>query len=177
MEHVEMTLQLEDGLLVGSRYNRSSKAAKQQEARQLSKELQGCRSLSKRRKLDSDHIDELSSEVMQIEPCSQLTDVVHSSEPISRIESSSAESRTSPAPTNFDSNQVYSHNTASPICLVTIASISTRKGEARISLFELCKVMQWPMPTFKITKQKSRTPIEFGEGSEKRMGSTATHGN
>ncbi|KAM1791623.1 hypothetical protein ACFX11_035762 [Malus domestica] len=33
------------------------------------------------------------------------------------------------------------------------------------------------MPTFKITEQKSRTPIEFGEGSEKRMGSTATHGN
>ncbi|KAM1458352.1 hypothetical protein ACFX13_036267 [Malus domestica] len=176
MEHVEMTLQLEDGLLVGSRYNRSSKAAKQQEARQLSKELQGCRSLSKRRKLDSDHIDELSSEVMQIEPCSQLTDVVHSSEPISRIESSSAESENKSCPDQF----WFQPSLPSQHCipnLPAIASISTRKGEARISLFELCKVMQWPMPTFKITEQKSRTPIEFGEGSEKRMGSTATHGN
>ncbi|RXH98069.1 hypothetical protein DVH24_010394 [Malus domestica] len=137
MEHVEMTLQLEDGLLVGSRYNRSSKAAKQQEARQLSKELQGCRSLSKRRKLDSDHIDELSSEVMQIEPCSQLTDVVHSSEPISRIESSSAESRTSPAPTNFDSNQVYSHNTASPICLLWLRSA---RGKEKLGFLSLSRV-------------------------------------
>ncbi|KAB2636561.1 endoribonuclease Dicer 3a-like [Pyrus ussuriensis x Pyrus communis] len=141
---------LEDGLLVGSRYNRSSKAVKQKEARQLSKELQGCHSLSKRRKLDSDHIDEIYSEGMEIEPCSQLTDV-HSSEPISRIESSSAESRTSPAPTNFGSNQVYSHNIASPICLLWLRSA---RGKEKLGFLSLSCV---------------RTPIEFGEGSEKRM--------
>ncbi|XP_068323627.1 endoribonuclease Dicer homolog 3a-like [Pyrus communis] len=168
LEHVEMTLQLEDGLLVGNGYDRSKKAAKQKAARQLLKELQGCHSVFKRRKLDPDRVDELSSEGMEIKPCSQLNDT-HSSESINRIESPYAESRTGPTPTNFGPNKIYSHNIVTP-SLQAIAPISTRKGAARASLFELCKRMQWPMPTFKTTEHKSRTLIEFGEGSEKRIG-------
>lgn len=51
-----------------------------------------------------------------------------------------------------------------------LPSINMKKGGPRVSLFELCKRLQWPIPTFKSAEDKSRTPIEFSEGSEKRTG-------
>ncbi|XAR57557.1 hypothetical protein NMG60_11025738 [Bertholletia excelsa] len=45
-----------------------------------------------------------------------------------------------------------------------------KKGGPRSSLYDLCKRLQWPMPTFQSTEHKSRTPIEFVEGSDRRTG-------
>ncbi|KAK9131441.1 hypothetical protein Sjap_011928 [Stephania japonica] len=52
---------------------------------------------------------------------------------------------------------------------VLVVAISMKKGGPRITLYELCKKFQWPMPTFTTDEQKSRTPIELGEGLEKRI--------
>lgn len=37
-----------------------------------------------------------------------------------------------------------------------LSSINMKKGGPRTSLFELCKRLQWPMPTFKSAEDKSR---------------------
>ncbi|KAK6912889.1 Ribonuclease III domain [Dillenia turbinata] len=49
-----------------------------------------------------------------------------------------------------------------------VAPIKMQKGGPRTSLFELCKKLQWPMPTFTSAEYKSRCPVEIGEGSERR---------
>ncbi|XP_050938034.1 endoribonuclease Dicer homolog 3a isoform X2 [Cucumis melo] len=51
-----------------------------------------------------------------------------------------------------------------------IGPINLKKGGPRSTLFELCKKLQWPMPTFNTVENKSRVQIEFGEGLEKRKG-------
>ncbi|XP_047327268.1 endoribonuclease Dicer homolog 3a-like [Impatiens glandulifera] len=53
---------------------------------------------------------------------------------------------------------------------IPVALINKKKGGPRVSLYELCRKQQWPMPTFETTEHKSRTPIEFGEGAEKKTG-------
>ncbi|XP_011019322.1 PREDICTED: endoribonuclease Dicer homolog 3 [Populus euphratica] len=45
-----------------------------------------------------------------------------------------------------------------------------KKGGPRSALYDLCKKVQWPMPTFDTTETKSRNAIEFGEGPQKRKG-------
>ena len=42
---------------------------------------------------------------------------------------------------------------------VVIATINTKKGGPRTTLFELCKKVQWPMPTFNSTENKSRSAL------------------
>ncbi|KAK9740074.1 hypothetical protein RND81_03G009300 [Saponaria officinalis] len=51
-----------------------------------------------------------------------------------------------------------------------ISSVDTQKGGPRSSLYALCKTLQWPMPSFESFGYQSRSPIEFGEGSNKRKG-------
>ncbi|KAI5586099.1 hypothetical protein BDE02_06G190200 [Populus trichocarpa] len=50
-----------------------------------------------------------------------------------------------------------------------------KKGGPRTALYDLCKKVQWPMPTFDTTETKSRTAIEFGEGPQKERGLTVTY--
>ncbi|GKC36308.1 hypothetical protein Tco_1048692 [Tanacetum coccineum] len=49
-----------------------------------------------------------------------------------------------------------------------LKSIPMKKGGPRSSLYELCKKMQWPMPTFTPSERKSKKLLEFGEGEDKR---------
>ncbi|KAG6599127.1 Endoribonuclease Dicer-like 3a, partial [Cucurbita argyrosperma subsp. sororia] len=51
-----------------------------------------------------------------------------------------------------------------------IGPINLKKGGPRSTLFELCKKLQWPMPTFNTVENKSRVLIDIGEGSERRKG-------
>uniref|UniRef100_A0A7N0U744 Uncharacterized protein n=1 Tax=Kalanchoe fedtschenkoi TaxID=63787 RepID=A0A7N0U744_KALFE len=55
-------------------------------------------------------------------------------------------------------------------CIPVIGSIDMKKGGPRSSLFQLCRRLQWPMPSFETTEAKSRTPLSFGEGPDKRQG-------
>lgn len=45
------------------------------------------------------------------------------------------------------------------VLFAVIASINMKKGGPRTSLFELCKKMQWPMPTLEATENKSRLAL------------------
>ncbi|KAJ0670862.1 hypothetical protein HanOQP8_Chr13g0479331 [Helianthus annuus] len=54
------------------------------------------------------------------------------------------------------------------ILIAVIKSINKNKGGPRSTLFELCRKMQWTMPTFTHSEEKSRTLIEIGEGVDKR---------
>ncbi|KAF5804663.1 putative ribonuclease III post-transcriptional gene silencing PAZ-Argonaute family [Helianthus annuus] len=49
-----------------------------------------------------------------------------------------------------------------------LKSLNTKKGAPRASLFEVCQKMQWPMPVFTSSEQKSKFPIEIGEGANRR---------
>ncbi|PRQ25534.1 putative ribonuclease III post-transcriptional gene silencing PAZ-Argonaute family [Rosa chinensis] len=158
--NVELSLQLEDVLLVGNGFDRSRKAAKHKAARQVLKALE--KSIERREHysdMDSDHCSNLTDEDFS-EPMN------HGKQNMTTIQSSSESKTIDPTQSNDCSNEVLSHNIATPV----IGPIDTKKGEPRKSLFDLCKKLQWPMPAFTTTEQKSRTPIEFGEGSEKRIG-------
>ncbi|KAL6271201.1 hypothetical protein ACE6H2_028112 [Prunus campanulata] len=183
MVNAELSLQLEDVILVGKGYEQKAKAAKQRAARQLLKKFEGylrSRDISyvqfdsKRRKLGREHLDDLSSKDMDIDTCSKLTDdgsskpIIHTNENMTQM-LSSAESRVDFTPANGCSNEVFGDNIENSGVPV-IDSINTRKGEPRKMLYELCQKLQWRRPEFTPTEDKSRTPIEFGEGSEKRQG-------
>ncbi|CAM8967564.1 unnamed protein product [Rhodiola kirilowii] len=45
-----------------------------------------------------------------------------------------------------------------------------KKGGPRSSLFQLCRKLQWPMPSFETTETKSRILVSFGTGPNKREG-------
>ncbi|KAL6217730.1 hypothetical protein ACLB2K_010947 [Fragaria x ananassa] len=158
--HVELSLQLEDVLLVGNGFDRSRKAAKHKAARQVLMELE--KSIE-RTKHCSD---------MDVDIWSNLNDedseaMDHGQQNVMSIQSSSESNTIDPTQVNDFSNEVLlCRNIAIPV----VGPINTRKGEPRKSLFELCKKLQWPMPSFTTTEQKSRKPIEFGEGCEKRIG-------
>ncbi|KAH0969723.1 hypothetical protein GBA52_028319 [Prunus armeniaca] len=46
-----------------------------------------------------------------------------------------------------------------------------KKGGPRTSFYELCKKQQWRRPDFESSETKSRTPIDFGEGSSAHFSS------
>ncbi|KAM4130309.1 hypothetical protein ACJW30_01G091100 [Castanea mollissima] len=176
MVHAELSLQLKDVLLIGEGYEGGKKIARGEAACRLLKELEKrgivfSRSASKKRKLDADHIDGSTASYMEIDVCDQLTDENLSELAINKRRKSTEdqvppESTSFSSPTNDCSNKDRSPNSGTPV----IATINTKKGGPRTTLFELCKKVQWPMPTFNSTENKSRSPIEFGEGSEIRNG-------
>ncbi|XP_074265288.1 endoribonuclease Dicer homolog 3-like [Silene latifolia] len=51
-----------------------------------------------------------------------------------------------------------------------ISSVNAQKGGPRSSLYDLCKRLQWPMPSFETTGRQLITPIEVGEGANKKKG-------
>ncbi|GFP81473.1 endoribonuclease dicer homolog 3 [Phtheirospermum japonicum] len=44
-----------------------------------------------------------------------------------------------------------------------VPPIEMKKGGPRTVLYALCKKLQWPMPSFETTEQKSRTPMQLGD--------------
>uniref|UniRef100_A0A2N9FHP3 Uncharacterized protein n=1 Tax=Fagus sylvatica TaxID=28930 RepID=A0A2N9FHP3_FAGSY len=172
MVHAELNLQLKDVLLIGEGYDRSKKAARGEAACRILEELEKrgiaySRSASKKRKLDADHVGDSSALHKEIDVRDQITD-----EPMINKKRKSTEVQLPPestrvsSPTNDCSNKACSPDSGTPV----IAAINMKKGGPRTTLFELCKKVQWPMPTFKSTESRSRTPIEFDEGSERRSG-------
>ncbi|KAK9748533.1 hypothetical protein RND81_02G064500 [Saponaria officinalis] len=51
-----------------------------------------------------------------------------------------------------------------------ISPVNEQKGGPRTSLYDLCKSLQWPMPSFKTITQQYRSLLEFGEGENKKKG-------
>ncbi|XP_030538472.1 endoribonuclease Dicer homolog 3-like isoform X2 [Rhodamnia argentea] len=173
--HAEIRLQLDDVLLVGQGHERCKKNAKGKAAVHLLKQLEKRgisfnQSIAKKKKRGSE--DDADSSPLEAsaakdghginegflgpEPCKKqrTTGSQLSTEAAEKIVSADCSSKES----NFDSSE--------PVVL----TIDMKKGGPRMSFFELCRKLQWPMPKFETTEEKSKTPIEFGEGAEKRIG-------
>ncbi|KAK9273818.1 hypothetical protein L1049_018629 [Liquidambar formosana] len=170
----ELRLQLKDVLLVGLGCGRKKKDAKGQAALHLLKDLENrgisySRCASKRRKQGPDHVSDSSSMDLDINNCSQINDETPP-EPIYHKKQKTTESQLPAEPipslTVDPSEKRCSPKLGTPV----IASINMKKGGPRTCLYDLCKKSQWPMPEFESTEEKLRSPITFGEGSEKRKG-------
>ncbi|XP_062101177.1 endoribonuclease Dicer homolog 3 [Humulus lupulus] len=176
MVHAELTLQLKDVRLIGEGSDRSKKAAKGEAARQLLKKLEtrgiSYSWFSKKRKQGTENVDNLFSSNMNTDENGQTID----DEP---AEAHNHKKLKTDGPIDFvKSNDEVMGNVAdysekkgcSSNHDTPVISIKMNKGGPRMTLFELCKKQQWQMPEFKSRETKSRTPIELGEGSEKRTG-------
>ncbi|XP_054814842.1 endoribonuclease Dicer homolog 3a-like isoform X2 [Prosopis cineraria] len=166
--YAELSLQLQDVLLVQEGRGPNKKTAKGEAAFRLLKELEK-RGISfnncgtKRKRDSTDHFFDSSSPKMEFNICSGLPDK-HVSKPVTCKKAKV--DKTNPAAVNGSSMELSDSNHAIPV----IASINMKKGGPRTTLFELCKRLQWPMPTFLSTEHKQGTPFEFGKGSERRKG-------
>uniref|UniRef100_A0A5B7CE62 Uncharacterized protein n=1 Tax=Davidia involucrata TaxID=16924 RepID=A0A5B7CE62_DAVIN len=172
MVHAELRLQLKDVLLVGEGFGQNRKAAKGQAALHLLKDLENRGiSYSKRRKQGPDHVDVPSSLYLGKNTCSQTNDDDFS-DPIFHKKQKTTISQLQSEPPQVPSltNDCSGKASGSQLNIPAIASIDMKKGGPRTSLYDLCKRLQWPMPSFKSTENKSRSPIEFGEGSQRRQG-------
>ncbi|KAH6774267.1 hypothetical protein C2S51_012671 [Perilla frutescens var. frutescens] len=140
--HAELRLQLETVLLIGNGSGPTSKAAKGMAALQLLKKLEsrGIKS-SKQRKQDSD----------EDAPSFPVSD--------NKIDCQQQQSETSGSVAKKQKTVHSVQETDIPV----VPPILMKKGGPRSSLYDLCKKMQWPMPSFETREQKSRSPIEFGD--------------
>nr|POF06045.1 endoribonuclease dicer like 3 [Quercus suber] len=174
--HVEIRLQLEDELLIGEGYHRNRKAARGQAAKSVLKKLENKGIFDsqcdfKRRTGCPGHTNNSSSQDIDINSCRKISHE-GSSESIIQIKQETAETQL-PAESTTDASLGHdcSKKTCSPnIATPVIESINLKRGGPRTTLFDICKRLQWPMPTFTPTEHKSRTPIEIGEGPERRTG-------
>ncbi|XP_021756558.1 endoribonuclease Dicer homolog 3-like [Chenopodium quinoa] len=149
----ELRLQLEDILLIGEGIGKTKKAAKGQAALYLLKGLDNKgmsydKCVLKRKKQE---LNDVSSGLIDMKfSVMKSKHTSHKKQKVSQLP--------------------CGDNEAPDAAIPVIAAVKTDKGGPRNSLYELCKRLQWPMPSFETTEQKSRSPIEFGEGSDKRTG-------
>ncbi|GMN63272.1 hypothetical protein TIFTF001_032343 [Ficus carica] len=175
MVHAELKLQLKDVLLIGEGTEHGRKTARGEAARCLLKELE-VRGISyswssKKRKHSVGGDDYSSSLDMNIDSHNGIVDegsadaLNHKKYKITESKSLSGSTGVPPDASCF-SEKASSPDSDAP----SISAINMKKGGPRTTLFELCKKQQWPVPTFDSTETKSRTPMELGEGSERRLG-------
>ncbi|XP_050366617.1 endoribonuclease Dicer homolog 3a-like [Argentina anserina] len=131
--HAELSVQLKDSLLIGEGIDRSKKIAKGEAAHHLLKELEK-RGIThpgsaRKRKLDVDQVGDSF-------PKKRKKTVMHL--PMDTKSSNSATERKISTPEKD---------------IPVIKAINMKKGGPRVSLFELCKQLQWQMPTFKPTEK------------------------
>ncbi|KAK9099556.1 hypothetical protein Syun_026601 [Stephania yunnanensis] len=176
--HAELVLQLKDVLLVGKGVDRSKKAAKGQAALHILKDLEAkgvihSRCISRKNEHEGDAVHDASIDNLNGSLSMQTDDEDSVERPDKRkktVEGTLLDKPKVNIMCNKDcSMKELDGNLVEPVTeRVLVVVISTKKGGPRISLYELCKKFQWPMPTFTTDEQKSRTPIELGEGLEKR---------
>ncbi|XP_043722967.1 endoribonuclease Dicer homolog 3a isoform X4 [Telopea speciosissima] len=173
--HAELRLQLKDVLLKGEGCERNRKAAKGRAALHLLKDLEQERGVShslyvsKQKKLEpadgSSFMDMAVYHHLQPNDEAVVGPVTHKKlKTIEDMLPVEPPANNSLLEDGFE--KVCDPKLASPVSV----SINLQKGGPRSSLYQLCRMLQWPMPTFHSVEHKSRVPIEFGEGSERRTG-------
>ncbi|XP_028797129.1 endoribonuclease Dicer homolog 3a-like [Neltuma alba] len=173
MVHSELRLQMEDVLLVGRGCERNKKAAKAAAASCLldeleKKDISKPNGISKRRKRGSDEDEDFITSSLDIKLCGHVTAEESCSKGKEKITESQCPQESAKA--SFSINDCSWKTCSIVPAIPVIGPINMSKGGPRTSIFGICKTLQWPMPTFRTKETKSRTPIEFGEGSEKRYG-------
>ncbi|KAJ9548492.1 hypothetical protein OSB04_021035 [Centaurea solstitialis] len=155
----ELRLQLKDALLNSEGSGATRKIARGQAALQMLKELEKRGVLKKNQGQENGdgEVDDKNDEKSDMTPSKE--DVVRSTkitllDPLPPVDTSVA-------------NECEMEE-KSKIEIPVLKSINMNKGGPRTALYELCKKVQWPIPTFTPSEQKSRSLIEFGEGVEKR---------
>ncbi|KAL7112075.1 hypothetical protein ACP275_05G130300 [Erythranthe tilingii] len=145
---VELKLQLEDVLLNGQGSGPTRKAARGMAALRILKQLEkrGITS-SKRKKHETDDVDPTWSKDVETSESARKKQKVHE-----------LQQQQQPG---INRDLVSSESTEIPV----VPPIEMKKGGPRQSLYELCKKLQWPMPSFETMEQKSRTPIQIGDAT------------
>ncbi|XP_076938556.1 endoribonuclease Dicer homolog 3-like isoform X2 [Bidens hawaiensis] len=142
----ELKLQLEDALLVGEGTGPTRKVARGQAALKLLSQLE------KQGILNKNHQDNNDGEIANKNI--KESDTVRSKR-----------TRFDPQPA---ADTIMKEESNSKTEIPVLKSIDSKKGVPRSSLYELCRIMQWPMPILTASEKKSRTLIEVGEGVDKR---------
>ncbi|KAI3514031.1 hypothetical protein L1887_12347 [Cichorium endivia] len=149
----ELRLQLKDALLIGNGTGPTRKVARGQAALQLLKQLEK-RGILRKNQGEDNRDGEMDNE--------------------NNKKSETNKSNVSPNKdtkiTLFDPESSMEEESNSNVEIPVIKSINMKKGGPRVTLFELCKKMQWPIPNFTPSEQRSKSLVEFGEGEEKRTG-------
>ncbi|KAL7588569.1 hypothetical protein Lser_V15G38263 [Lactuca serriola] len=149
----ELRLQLKDALLVGNGTGSTRKVARGQAALQLLTQLEK-RGISRKNQENGDgEIDNKKNKkndttLLNLSPNKDTKITLFDPQPSMKEE--------------LESN--------SKVEIPVIECIKMKKGGPRIALHALCKKMQWPMPDFTTSEQRSKSLVEFGEGEEKRTG-------
>ncbi|KAK1367977.1 endoribonuclease Dicer-like [Heracleum sosnowskyi] len=155
----ELSVQLKDTLLSGEGYGQNKKSAKGNAALQLLKKLEG-RGYSLRKQNEKPAVASSSMDSV-LKSCSQACPVASSNFP-SPKKQKTCDFQTTTITTAVNGGS--EHN------ILALKSINTKKGGPRVALYDVCKKKQWPLPEFETTEKKSRSPIVFTDGPEKREG-------
>ncbi|XP_017229455.1 endoribonuclease Dicer homolog 3 isoform X2 [Daucus carota subsp. sativus] len=149
----ELSVQLEDTRLSGEGFGQNRKIAKGNAAFQLLKDLEG-RGFSLRKQNQDPAVD--SSSMDSVEACPEALSVVPSFKKQKTCDFQTTTNTSS-------ANGVSELN-------ILVKPINRNKGGPRIALYDVCRRTQWPLPKFETAEEKSRSPIEFTDGLEKRQG-------
>ncbi|KAI3682095.1 hypothetical protein L2E82_50127 [Cichorium intybus] len=149
----ELRLQLKDALLIGNGTGSTRKVARGQAALQLLKQLEK-RGISRKNQGQDNRDGEMDNE----------------NNKKGETNKSNVSQNKDTKITLFDPESSMEEESNSKVEIPVIGSINMKKGGPRISLYELCKKMQWPIPNFTASEQRSKSLVEFGEGEEKRTG-------
>ncbi|PIA43114.1 hypothetical protein AQUCO_02000511v1 [Aquilegia coerulea] len=166
--HVELLVQLEDILLKGEACDKRKKAAKGQAALHLLKDLEE-RGISHSR-----HVSRKNLDIVVGESSIEDLDITIHRQATEKESTTSSSKRKKITDDSFLRNSTadsaLAHDSAENLTAPVVINITKKRGGPRSTLYDLCKRMQWPMPTFNSTEQQSRSPVQFGSGSESRIG-------
>lgn len=158
--HAELRLQLKDELLVAEGCGQTRKNAKGQAALKLLKDLEYKGISSKKKKQETSLVDVPHSLGSDGDICSQANNTCPAMAPCKKQKTILSNLETAKAQPSSACNSNKD--------IQEIGPINMKKGGPRQSLYELCKKLQWPMPSLESTERKSKSLIECGEGSDKR---------
>ncbi|KAG1348107.1 putative Endoribonuclease Dicer [Cocos nucifera] len=160
----ELSIQLEEDLLVRHGCNLQRKTAKAQAALQLLKDLERrgisrARYSSKKRQ-QVDNLCSTSSVKTSVPPKHMnivRTNLQNVPECLLSLETSAGSLLEQSCQLNVLIKEISTSKLNEPE--VPVLSMKNEKGGPRNALFELCAISRWPMPKFESTEQKFRTPI------------------
>ncbi|PIA59016.1 hypothetical protein AQUCO_00400102v1 [Aquilegia coerulea] len=163
--HVELVVQLEDIFLKGEGCDKRKKAAKGQASLYLLERLEErgiahSRHVSRKNQME---VDDSSIQDLDINICRQETEedyTIQSSKRKKTTDDSFLRTSTANPALPRDSGEITAQ---------VVVTVNKKKGGPRSSLNELCKKMHWPRPAYDSTGQQSRSPIQFGIGSESKF--------
>ncbi|MED6203666.1 helicase [Stylosanthes scabra] len=166
--HAELSVQLQNALLVREGKGINKKIAKGEAAFHLLEDLKKKgishgSSMPKRKRENPDYLHDSSNPETDIGICTGLTDGDSRKrakvDETNRGEIASTVSLPHKESSTEDSDSI-------PV----IASINMKKGGPRTTLYELCKRLQWPLPEFDATEYKDRTLFKSCEALEGTKG-------